>query len=144
MSQTIQSKVITNETLRAVRTHARTASALVLAVQDYADNKAELNTDKKRERATNASAQVGAKMLAAKNALPTDPSKLRMHVESIKQKVQAIVDAMQKDETFANHCTRSAINKSATAALDSCATFIAEYKELKAADRTLTVAAKVA
>jgi hypothetical protein len=123
-------KTITADTLKAVRSHARMSVALVLALQSFTDDKATLNTDKKVERATNASAQIGAKMLALKNTLPSDPSKLRMYVESIKQKVNAIVESLTVDKSsFSNHCMRSAI---------------AEYKEMKAGNAASITSAKVA
>lgn len=130
MSQNITTKTITSDTLRTVRSHARIAQALVLALQDFSDDKT-LN-DRTKERAKSASANIGAQMLKLKNALPSEPNQLRMHVESIKQKVEAIVATMERNDTFANHCMRSAITKSANAALESCKTFVAEYKELKA------------
>lgn len=136
-------KTITADTLKAVRSHARMSVALVLALQSFADDSAVLNTDKKRERADNASATIGAKMLALKNALPTEPGKLRMYVESIKQKVTAINESIVIDKSsFSNHCQRAAILKQVRVALDNCDTFIAEYKELKGAN--LAQVAKVA
>jgi hypothetical protein len=137
------SKAITADTLKAVRSHARMSVALVLALQSFTDDKATLNTDKKLERATNASATIGAKMLALKNTLPSDPGKLRMYVESIKQKVNAIVESLTVDKSsFSNHCMRSAITKQSTVALENCDLFIAEYKEMKGT--AATVSAKVA
>lgn len=139
MSNNTNSKTITSETLKAVRSHARLSLALVLALQSFADDKAVLNSDRKVERATNASATIGAKMLASKNALPSDPGKLRMHVESIKQKVNAIVASMEVDKTsFSNHCTSNAIKKQAVIALENCDVFIAEYKEMKGNAATIT------
>lgn len=135
-------KTITADTLKAVRSHARISVALVLALQSFADDKAVLNTEKKAERATNASAVIGAKMLAAKNALPKEPNQLRMHVESIKQKVSAIVANLEHDKaSFSNHCMRSAITKQATVALENCDLFIAEYKEMKGTNNAATVKA---
>ncbi len=124
----INTPVINADTLKLVRTHARMSNALVLALQDFSDTQL---TDKQKVRATNAAATIGTKMLAVKNALPSDPSKLRMHVESIKQKVNAIVSALPTDKTFKNHCERAAIIKSAKVALENCDTFIKEYQEMK-------------
>lgn len=129
-------KTITSDTLRTVRSFARTSQALVLALQDFTD--AEM-TDKQKQKANAASANVGAQMLKLKNALPSEPSQLRMHVESIKQKVNAIVTSLDTSKTFANHCQRAAIVRSAKVALENCDVFIKEYVEHKA-----TVAAKAA
>ncbi len=121
-------KTITSDTLRNVRSHARMSVALVLALQDFTD--ATL-TDKQKVRTSNAAANIGAKMLAIKNTLPSDPSKLRMHVESIKQKVAAIVASLSDDKTFSNHCQRAAILRSANIATENCETFCKEYAEHK-------------
>lgn len=130
---------VTAETLRNVRSFARLSNALVLALQDHTDTNL---TDKARVKTSNAAATIGTKMLATKNALPSDPAKLRMHVESIKQKVSAIVAGLSNDKSFANHCQRSAIVRNADIALANCETFIAEYKEMKG--NATTIVAKVA
>lgn len=135
-ASTIQSA----EALRNVRSHARISRALVLALQDFTGTAEE----KSKARAANAAATIGTKMLALKNALPSDPSKLRMHVESIKQKVQAIVSKLSDEATFHNHCQRAAISKAATVALENCDVFIAEYQALKAGNAATVSAAKVA
>ena len=130
-----------SETLRNVRSFARLSNALCLALQDHTDTTL---ADKEKVKTSNAAANVGAKMLATKNALPSDPSKLRMHVESIKQKVAAIVAGLSDDKSFANHCQRAAILRSADVATLNCNTFIAEYKEMKAGNAANVAVAEVA
>ena len=116
--------------LKAARTHQRTSTALVLALWGYLD-KASLS-DSQKERARNASATIGAKMLAAKNALPSEPNQLRMHVEAIKQKCEAINASLSDEKSFSNHCQSSAIKRACNAALENVKVFIAEYVEHKA------------
>jgi len=127
------------ENFKAARSFNRTSRALFLALCSYLDH-ATLATDAQKERAKNALANVGAKMLASKNALPSDPSKLRMHVESIKQKAEAIAARISDVKTFANVAQAAAIRKEVSAAIDNVKLFLAEYNEHKAA----VVAAKAA
>lgn len=131
-------KPITRETLKVVCAHARQSVALVLALRDFLD--APLNAAQKI-RAKSASASVGAQMLRLKNALPSDPAKLRMYVESVKQKTVSIVASLPTDKTFATHTTRAAILREAEKVLANCAQFVEEYTEAK---QNATVVAKVA
>ncbi len=142
MNTANNTKTITHDTLKAVRSHARMSVALVLALQSFTDDAAVLNSPAKVERAFNASAMIGAKMLALKNTLPSDPAKLRMYVESIKQKTSAIVASVEHDKSsLGNHCQRNAIVKQAKIALENCDLFIAEYKEMKGTAATIATKA---
>lgn len=135
MSQPIETNNTANvEAFKSARKHNRTARALFLALCAYLDK---AGTDKQKERAQNALCSVGAQMMKAKNALPTDPSKLRMHVESIKQKCESIVSKLSDVRTFANVAQSSAIRKEATSALDNVKLFLAEYVEHKEAQNEL-------
>lgn len=117
-------------TFKAARSYNRTARALTLALFSYLDH-ASLATEAQKERAKNALANVGAKMLAQKNALPSEPSKLRMHIESIKQKCEALTKTLSDVKTFANSAQNAAIRKECTAALEHISMFLAEYNEHK-------------
>jgi hypothetical protein len=120
-----------SEAFKTVRKHNRLSRSLFLALCSYLDKAGMSDTQK--ERAQNALANVGGKMLAQKNALPSDPSKLRMHVESIKQKCEAIVASLNDVRTFANVAQSAAIRKEATNALENVKLFLAEYVEHKQA-----------
>ncbi len=128
---TIETNTVHNsEAYKTVRKHSRTSRALFLALCAFLDKE---GTDKQKERANNALANVGAQMMKAKNALPSDPSKLRMHAESIKQKCTAIVAKLSDVHTLANKAQSAAIRKEATVALENIDLFLAEYVEHKEA-----------
>lgn len=118
-----------SEAYKTVRKHARQAKTVFLALCAFLDKAGMSDTQK--ERANNALANTGAQMMRAKNALPSDPSKLRMHIESIKQKCEAIVASLTTDKTFANAAQSAAIRKEANNALENVKLFLAEYTEHK-------------
>jgi len=120
-----------SEAFKTVRKHNRQAKTVFLALCAFLD-KAGMS-DAQKERAQNALANTGAQMMRAKNALPSDPSKLRMHIESIKQKCESIVAQLATDKTFANAAQSAAIRKEATHALENVKLFLAEYTEHKQA-----------
>ncbi len=131
MSQTIETITHNHRNFAKVaRAHKRTALALFLSLCDYLDK--EGMTDKQKERARAASAAIGSQMLKAKEALPSDPSKLRMHVESIKQKCDSIGKALDQTDSYELNCQRVAILRDLNAAKESVELFLAEYIEHKA------------
>lgn len=130
MSQNIET--ITNKhanIAKAVRSHKRNLQALFLSLCDYLD-KAGM-TDAQKERAKRASTNVGRNMLKTKEALPSDPNKLRMWVESAKHKLNALEKEICQDKSHTLHCQRAAIVKDLQTAKEFADLFVAEYNEHK-------------
>lgn len=122
---------ILTESHKAAKAHNRMARLLNLALFAHLEQS---GTDTQKERAQKALCNIGAKMLQAKNALPSEPSALRMYAESTKQKCEAILSKIVTDKTtLGTNATVQAVRKECLNALESITQFIAEYVEHKAA-----------
>jgi hypothetical protein len=128
-----QTTILPIESFKAAKAHKRTAVMLNLALFAHLEQH---GTEAQIERAQRALCNAGTKMMQAKNALPSDPSQLRMHAESIKQKLESILVKTPTDKTtLAHNATTCAVRKECTLALESIKQFIAEYVEHKEAKK---------
>ncbi len=119
------------DSLKAANQFKRQSTALVQALWSFLES-SELATDAQKARALKASAAIGSKMLASKNALPSDPSMLRMHVESIKQKTEALKAKLPTAKTnFADFNKANAIRAAIGATIENVEVFLKEYQEHK-------------
>ena len=119
---------VSNDLIKQVTAHKRNAKTLQLALSLFLDN---LEGDAVKERALRASAKLGRQQCKAVDALPRDAGKLRMYVESCKQKVEAIVAHLPHAANFASFNDCNAIKLEAKQALAFIAQFLGEYKEAK-------------
>lgn len=131
MSQSVNT-IISNDTLKAANSNKRQITELVQALWLFLDS-SELATKAQKDRAMRASASIGRKQLANKNALTRDPSQLRMHVEAIKQKTEAIKAKLPTEKgSFAeNFNCANAIRVAIGATLENVDIFLKEYNEHK-------------
>lgn len=115
--------------LASLRAQKAQCRALVLALQDYVDAPGK---DAQKEKRKSAACRIGKDVLKRKNALSAKtPGELRVYVETIKQKAQALASQLPDAKWLLAHCTRELIRVTLAQIVELCGTFVAEYNEAK-------------
>ena len=122
--------IVSRDAIKNMAAHKKQAKTLSLALSLYLDN---VEGDKAKETALRASAKIGRDQCKAVDALPRDPAKLRQYVESVKQKIEAIVAKLPSVSSFAAFNDCNAVRLEAKLALGHIEQFLKEYQEAKKA-----------
>ncbi len=87
--------------------------------------------DAQHKRNMRALIKTGERALKKRDALPTEPHKLRQHVETMKQRAAKLLGTLEAEGTLGTVATYEAIAVKLREALENCEQFIAIYSKTK-------------